>query len=636
MRERIKRAASVSALLSAAAATIGFLAAPARCVADLWDNSSGDGQWSNPLNWQDDTEPDGTEEVFLPTNVPGPSSTITLSDGELAGGFFVQNNYTLTGGSITLIDPISPQITPTSTGSLTINSVIAGTNGIDKNQVGWLTLGGNNTFTGLVTIGGGRLRIDSDARLGNASNSVQISNGMLELLGGNMTINRAVAMNVDSDVRATSGTSSSLGMHTVASGIGVQFSTTFSTDVLNIGSRLNNAKVPINGGNGNASIAIRGLGTVRLGGTSCDFLGRWVLEAGTLDVGDDARLGNANNDVTLSGGTISFDGNGICFRDFAVNSGVFNVVNSALTLVGPTLSTSAGGGFTKTGLGFLRVFATQSYADGSVIDINQGGITEFAAAGSASTHPLRVNVNSSGEFQTNVTNYLQRLDVNDGGVARVGVEAADGALQVDTLNIAGTGRLDVEKFKLIVKSGNTNGTPTGTWNGSAYTGVSGMIASGYHGGDFLGGGIVTTQSSATGGNMLTSVGVAQNADLGYSSFGGVSVGSADTLVMYTYAGDANLDGVINGDDYFQIDSAFPQQLHGWFNGDFNYDGVINGDDYFTIDSNFPMQGAAFPVGSGVASASPVTRGVPEPLSLTAVFAASMLLRRRRRVYKFAR
>ena len=58
------------------------------------------------------------------------------------------------------------------------------------------------------------------------------------------------------------------------------------------------------------------------------------------------------------------------------------------------------------------------------------------------------------------------------------------------------------------------------------------------------------------------------------------------IVKLTYAGDANLDGLINADDYFLIDSAYITQKGGYYNGDFNYDGVINADDYFLIDSAF--------------------------------------------------
>ena len=187
-------------------------------------------------------------------------------------------------------------------------------------------------------------------------------------------------------------------------------------------------------------------------------------------------------------------------------------------------------------------------------------------------------------------------------------------------------KLDVQDQKLILTS-----TPVGSWNGTAYTDATGLIASGYSPNqDFSGSGIVTSQTSATGGNTLTSVGIVSNADMGLATFGGQSVGANDTLIGYTYGGDANLDGMITGDDYFQIDSAFPQGLHGWFNGDFNYDGAITGDDYFIIDSNFAAQGPPFPPSSGGAALSGV-QAVPEPASIGMIAGgAALLLGRRRR------
>jgi hypothetical protein len=69
-------------------------------------------------------------------------------------------------------------------------------------------------------------------------------------------------------------------------------------------------------------------------------------------------------------------------------------------------------------------------------------------------------------------------------------------------------------------------------------------------------------------------------------FGGQDVALSDVLVKHTWHGDANLDGVVNADDYFQIDSGFISQKGGYYNGDFNYDGGVNADDYFLIDSAF--------------------------------------------------
>ena len=72
----------------------------------------------------------------------------------------------------------------------------------------------------------------------------------------------------------------------------------------------------------------------------------------------------------------------------------------------------------------------------------------------------------------------------------------------------------------------------------------------------------------------------------YTKFDGVTVTINDILVKYTWNGDANLDGVVNADDYFRVDTGFITQAGGYQNGDLNYDGVVNADDYFLIDSAF--------------------------------------------------
>jgi hypothetical protein len=102
--------------------------------------------------------------------------------------------------------------------------------------------------------------------------------------------------------------------------------------------------------------------------------------------------------------------------------------------------------------------------------------------------------------------------------------------------------------------------------------------------------------------------------------------------MYTWGGDANLDGTINGDDYFAIDSNILSQVPGYHNGDFDYNGEINGDDYFIIDANitFAQANPPFPTGAGGGGVGGLA-AVPEPASIGALgFAAASLLGRRRR------
>jgi hypothetical protein len=211
---------------------------------------------------------------------------------------------------------------------------------------------------------------------------------------------------------------------------------------------------------------------------------------------------------------------------------------------------------------------------------------------------------------TLTVNHARQSTLTVGGTVVVRPSAgASGVSRIDVLTIAVGGRFDLQDNKLITPS------PVGTFNGTFYTDVSGLIRSGRNGGGWTGSGIVTSQSSATSGNF-TSIGVATAAQVkgvaatATATWTGQTVSGSDTLVMYTYGGDANLDGKINVDDYGKIDSSAPLGISGWFNGDFNYDGKINVDDYGIIDFNVGIQGAAFPTSAGLSA-------VPEPASVIA-------------------
>jgi hypothetical protein len=212
-------------------------------------------------------------------------------------------------------------------------------------------------------------------------------------------------------------------------------------------------------------------------------------------------------------------------------------------------------------------------------------------------------------------------------VASASVDVADGS------------KVDLADNKLI-----TSGA-LGTWNGTNYTGLSGLVDSGRgsaSNAQWDGNGIVTTDTRAVNNNDLVSIGTAKFGDLrniadtATTTFAGQTVLGSDSVAMVTWGGDANLDGKINIDDYGQIDFNVGSSgsVFGWFNGDFNYDGKINIDDYGIIDFNVAAQGAPFLVGTG-ATATAAGLGVtsvPEPatLSVLALGAATLLRRHRRR------
>jgi MYXO-CTERM domain-containing protein len=136
-----------------------------------------------------------------------------------------------------------------------------------------------------------------------------------------------------------------------------------------------------------------------------------------------------------------------------------------------------------------------------------------------------------------------------------------------------------------------------------------------------------TSSSANG--VTTRLAIASAGDVGKNTFGGLTVAPTDTLVMYSYGGDANLSGFIDADDYFQIDSNYGETtnaLKSFRNGDFNLDGDIDGDDYAIIDAGFSGQGSPIASADSVSSMA----AVPEPAGVAAGVVALALFRRRRR------
>jgi hypothetical protein len=182
---------------------------------------------------------------------------------------------------------------------------------------------------------------------------------------------------------------------------------------------------------------------------------------------------------------------------------------------------------------------------------------------------------------------------------------------VAALSIAAGARLDLTNTKLITSS------PAGSFNGAAYTGVQGEVARAYNFGSWDQPGLMTSQADAGPAIGITTLGVATGEQIAFlaptetGTFAGQPITGASTIVMYTYAGDLNFDGLVDAADYGVIDNfvQFPG-TDGYANGDFNYDGIIDAGDYGIIDNTIQLQGLPFATGSG-ASVGAVS-AVPEP------------------------
>jgi hypothetical protein len=290
---------------------------------------------------------------------------------------------------------------------------------------------------------------------------------------------------------------------------------------------------------------------------------------------------------TLAGdGAITFD---VASGNSQINvvAGV-NQINLPMTLSDNTIAT-------LSPATILRFNGALNLSANVTLMTSGSGTTEIngpVTAGSGSS--IR---NLSGALDINVDLNGAELHI-EGGVARINADQHLSALSA-------AGLLDMKDRQLTVDS-----SDVGSWNGSNYTGLAGLIQSGRGDGSWNGAaGIATTMSDATSSTLKT-----------------IAIGLDEddrVLIKYTWGGDANLDGQLNGDDYFFIDSNVVNNgvVFGYQSGDFDYNGAIDGDDYFIIDSNIVF----------AQSAGPMSRlaPVPEPASAVALLACAPLLRRRK-------
>jgi hypothetical protein len=225
---------------------------------------------------------------------------------------------------------------------------------------------------------------------------------------------------------------------------------------------------------------------------------------------------------------------------------------------------------------------------------------------------LEVKVLSGAVVNFAAPQRLRRLDVD--GVATL---TAGGNKVLLTRGLGVAGRLDLTDNDLILDY--TGASPLGA--GSTYTGVTKLIRDGRNGGSWDGNGVITSMTAAKTPSFLTTLGVAEAKDivgLSGGTWSGQSVDASAVLIKYSYAGDADLSGTIDGDDFFAIDAGYSADAMGFGNGDFNYSGGVDADDYFLIDYNYNKTGIVMspPAGAAAMPKSPNSDSLDELLLLT--------------------
>ena len=209
----------------------------------------------------------------------------------------------------------------------------------------------------------------------------------------------------------------------------------------------------------------------------------------------------------------------------------------------------------------------------------------FNTDASLETEHLTLNLANAASVAFNGTQHLAALSIGAGSAAAF-TGTTTNALITGALSLAADASLDLHGGVLVVKGGDLGD-------------ISAWVRSARAGGAWNGPGI--TSSSAPGHEFLGIAAVLNDKGTGEGPFmmslAGQSLSTADVIVKCTWNGDMNVDGVVNADDYFMIDTGFVTQKGGYQNGDLNYDAVVNADDYFLIDSAFLGQSEKLAAGT---------------------------------------
>jgi fibronectin-binding autotransporter adhesin len=263
---------------------------------------------------------------------------------------------------------------------------IAGTGVLIKNGSSKVSLNTANSYTGGTTINGGTLAINSATSLGNASGVLTLNNGTLQITANIPTATRNIALgDANSTILVDSGT------------------TYETTGVIS----------------GSGALNKTGAGTLTLGTATNTFSGGLFINAGTVSVDSNVRLGGASGTagaITLNGGTLRYTNTAAVnnTHPITVNAGgssldIFGtatagqnsrVISGAGTLLGSGALTINGDGAIDAAGGSGALVITGANTYNGAITLQNGAILAIeGGGGSALDSAATVTLKNNSEFR---------------------------------------------------------------------------------------------------------------------------------------------------------------------------------------------------------------------------------------------
>lgn len=659
MGQGLKRAAMVARSVSLVAAML--LGQQSRAATSLYWNADGDyynnnmatgaglggsGLWGNSYFVNSTSTSPATFDNTFKYDVVfwGTAGNVALDSVKWPGSLTIKTDgYTFSGAGIFFDTGTRGEI-DVQTGTTSLNNdVTTASPSIALSKFGAGTLAiDSGTINAPMFVSAGVVSINNSARLGSLSHTITLSGGTLRstqaagpTVTAFMSSNHPLALTAaGGTIDVTSGPLAYGG--TMTATLGATLTKTGAGDFTYTGSP----------GAMQSRLRVTGGFYSSFWGPVRSFVGVPVADLVTLDGGGlSGTQGTEENQgilIASGGGTLRTAGS-LGYRGPISGAGALNITRTA--------NVSAFSSYvwlmntTSTFTGPINVTSSQLIADSAgdasatapiTLDGSRLANSAYAdlyaplrpvivAAGGAQLTNLRTMTlagisgpgNLSKPFNNGsvVTNHIRVNDLSlaAGSVAIKPGGGAGGVSHVHAIDIT-TAQLDLKDNAVVIDAADVSG-------------VEAMVGSGRNGGSWDGFGIVTTMTDATSPHARTTLGTARAGDAlnlqsnQTTTWSGQTVGADAVIVMYTLSGDANLDGMVDADDYFNLDSGFAsQQQASYFNGDLDYNGRIDADDYFILDRGYHTSGDAF---AGVSA-------VPEPGTAAMLTATALGLLRRRR------
>lgn len=507
----------------------------AKAQAGTWTTDAS-ANWSTSSNWSGSVIADGADNTANFTANISAARTITLDGARTIGNIVFtdsvtsSHNLTISGANILTLDRTTgtPIIDVTQSGRvLTIGSEITGTDGLQKNGAGQLTLSGANTYGPTTFVNEGILAVTGSLNgtngtgltftgtgTFNMSRAAGLSHGMgtLSLNGGDATITSTAAgatsiatLTIDSLAARAAGATANFTLATNTSSTSATPNRIVITGATNVplASGSNNPGIFFGGTNfarydaagyvravtygtdTNAPAALSGNATATLGSitaaTDTQFTG-----AARATTTSGAVSGTNTNTLAVTNGSLFAVGQMITGTNIAANTYITGISSNTLTLANAGVTNAIGGTAVAAGTTLTPYNAVTAQTTASVNTLNLSGVGSSLRLAASQTLSLNGIIRSAGTAAAS--------SVISGGA---GIQTASSGgdlvvrtnLAADVLTIAST----------ILNNGDSSLTKSG---------AGALLLSGtntYAGGTYLNGGTVTVNNTNSFGANTGSV-----------------------------------------------------------------------------------------------------------------------------------